>query len=81
MKIFKSEALIKGLKIYVEEGIGTEYAQSPPASMDSMFESGDKTTPIIFVLSQGADPNDQIMNYARKKGLEGRLYVKSLGQG
>lgn len=41
----------------------------------------DKTTPIIFILSQGADPNEQILNHAKQKGFGGRLFQKSLGQG
>ena len=41
--------------------LGREYATSPLTSMDDLFGSADKVTPVIFVLSQGADPNEQIL--------------------
>jgi dynein heavy chain len=67
------------LKEYVIKDLGRQYSVSPLTSMEILFESSDKVTPIIFVLSQGADPNEQILGYAKK--LKRRLQQKSLGQG
>lgn len=47
--------------------------------MEMLFNSADKVTPTIFVLSQGADPNEQILGYAKK--MKQKLQQKSLGQG
>ena len=65
------------LKEYVIKELGRQYSISPLTSMEILFESSDKVTPIIFVLSQGADPNEQILGYAKK--MKQRLQQKSLG--
>jgi dynein heavy chain len=46
---------------YVELELGKQYAESPIATMDSLFADSDKKTPIIFVLSSGADPTWQVI--------------------
>jgi dynein heavy chain len=56
LKIFKPEKLMFAFQKYVHEQLGQLYAESPVATMDALFESSDNRTPIIFVLSQGADP-------------------------
>jgi dynein heavy chain len=54
---------------------------SPLTSIEDLFNSSDNLTPIIFVLSQGADPNDRIVSLAKKRDYLGKLFQKSLGQG
>jgi dynein heavy chain len=56
LKIFKPEKLLFAFQRYVHKEIGAFYAESPVANMDSLFGNSDNKTPIIFVLSQGADP-------------------------
>ena len=41
---------------YVEKEMGRIYAENPVATMEALFDDSDNRTPIIFVLSQGADP-------------------------
>ena len=69
------------MKEYVSAEIGPEFAQSPPSSLEILFGMSAKITPMVFILSQGADPNEQIMTFAKKKDFQHRLYQKSLGQG
>jgi hypothetical protein len=69
--------LLYSLKEYVVKDLGKLYSVSPLTSMGILFNSADKVTPIIFVLSQGADPNEQILGYAKK--MKQKLQQKSLG--
>lgn len=39
------------------------------------------TTPIIFVLSTGADPTSSLLRFAEEMEYQERLHVISLGQG
>lgn len=51
--------------------------------MDDIYLDSDYKTPMIFVLTVGADPQSQILKFTQKiKGedLEGKLYTISLGQ-
>ena len=58
IKLFRPQHLIKALKEYVSLVIGPEYAESPPSSLEILYSMSDKTTPIVFILSQSADPNE-----------------------
>ena len=51
LKIFKPEKIMFACSKYVEVELGRLYAESPIATMDSLFADSDKKTPIIFVLS------------------------------
>lgn len=66
---------------YVELELGKEYAESPIATMDALFSDSDRFTPIIFVLSSGADPTWQVIQFAHKMNYYERFMYKSLGQG
>lgn len=80
IKLFKPHELVHALKEYVELNLGKQYSLSPMTSMEDLFNSSDKVTPIIFVLSQGADPNERIVSFAKKMSFRDRLFQKSLGQ-
>ena len=58
IKLIRPQLLVGALKDYVVLTLGREYATSPLTSMDDLFGSSDRVTPVIFVLSQGADPNE-----------------------
>jgi hypothetical protein len=46
------------------------------------FNDSDSSTPLIFVLSPGADPVDYLLKLAKEKGKSGPgLKIVSLGQG
>lgn len=51
LKIFKPEKLMFACAKYVEHELGRVYAESPIATMDTLFIDSDNKTPIIFVLS------------------------------
>lgn len=70
-----------GISFYVQTNIGKFYLESPEVGMATIHADSDRKTPIIFVLSQGADPTASIMNFARDKEFEDRLKIISLGQG
>jgi dynein heavy chain len=56
LKIFKPEKFMFAASKYVETELGRVYAESPIATMDALFADSDNKTPLIFVLSSGADP-------------------------
>lgn len=68
---------------YVANRLGAEFTEPPPWSLDDVFPDTTARTPIIFILSTGADPTAMLQRFAEKKGwLPGeRLHMISLGQG
>lgn len=86
MLIFKSlrtEKINYLVQKFVEQELGHNYAHPAPPSMDDVFADGDRTIPIIFVLSQGAEPTSLFLRFAKKTlpDPENSCTIISLGQG
>lgn len=59
--------------------MGQFYDEIKTTTIDQMFKTLDYKTPMIFILSTGADPTSSLLKYAQEKGKQ--LSVISLGQG
>jgi len=66
---------------FVGGELGKLYTESPPFDLIGSYEDSNSCSPIIFVLSAGADPTDQLLRLAKSKGFDERLHMISLGQG
>ena len=70
---------------YVGEGIRTDgmqtcrFVEPMPFSIEPSFNDSNALTPLIFVLSPGADPMASLLKFADDKGI--RVEAVSLGQG
>lgn len=53
------------MNIFVEESIGKKFTESTVSSMDEVFADTDYNTPLIFILSQGADPQDRLIRFSK----------------
>ena len=77
----KSEKLMLGLKMFVGRELGNVFIESPPFDLKGAFEDSISTSPIIFILSQGADPMAMIVRLADSMGFSEKLEILSLGKG
>lgn len=59
--------------------MGKYYDEIKTTTIDEMFKTLDYKTPMIFILSTGADPTSSLLKYAQDKGKT--ISVISLGQG
>jgi dynein heavy chain len=75
------EKLIVLLKEFVKHSLGKVFIESPPFDLAASYEDSSAGTPIIFVLSPGADPMSNLQAFAKEKDMDGRFRVLSLGQG
>ena len=71
------------IKKFVEENLGRLFAHPISVVMDDVYKDSDNKTPVIFVLSPGADPMNMMLRFAKKiKGetnLDESLSIISLG--
>jgi dynein heavy chain len=49
--------------------------------MEIIYSECDQRTPVIFILSQGADPTTGLYKFAREMDFDDRIKGISLGQG
>jgi dynein heavy chain len=75
------DRLSRVIHAFVEEHMGVEFTRSPPFDLKQSYKDTRPATPLIFILSQGADPRDHLLRLAAEVGMESRLKMRSLGQG
>jgi dynein heavy chain len=81
LSILKEEKMMSAIKQYVAYDLGQEFIESPPFDLKGAFEDSNCTTPIIFVLSPGADPISDLIKLAKDIDMYDRMKTLSLGQG
>lgn len=70
--------------IDLQKNLGTAFAESPPFDLQAAYGDSACITPLIFILSAGADVNDYLLGLGAQKGktpTNGGLKILSLGQG
>ena len=79
MRILRPEKVRAASAKFVEEVLGAYYTESPAVRIQELFADSSADTPVIFVLSQGADPTEQLKAFAREnKKID--LAIISLGK-
>jgi len=62
--------------------MGEKYVTPPVISFESVFEQSSPLSPIVFILSPGADPAGDLGKLAERMGFGGnRLKFLAMGQG
>lgn len=75
------DTLVNGFTKMISESLSDEYLVIEPGNITQAFADAGPLTPIIFILSSGTDPAQDVQNYASQNGALERLRSLSLGQG
>ncbi|OMJ95933.1 hypothetical protein SteCoe_485 [Stentor coeruleus] len=81
IKAFREEKLIYAITQFIREVLGEKFVKIPPVSMEELYSETTKRTPIIFILSPGADPLNMVQRLAVEKKCFDRIDAISLGKG
>ncbi|KAF4654403.1 hypothetical protein FOL47_009992, partial [Perkinsus chesapeaki] len=81
LKCLCPEKVLFGVGEYVKRTLGEKYCVFATPMMEEVFADSSHTTPIIFVLSTGADPTQMLLRFAHAEDYESKLHIISLGQG
>lgn len=81
VRVLRDEKTVHGVRAFVEAELGPAFVESPPYDLEGAAADATPVTPVIFVLSPGADPIADLLALAKARGAESRLKVLSLGQG
>lgn len=66
---------------YIITHLGNFFVESPSVKISSIYEDMNCETPLVFVLSTGADPTLALDKFAEEMGAKETMGVISLGQG
>ena len=79
LKAFRPEKLSAAFLDFVLQHMGKFYTEPPSVTMEIVYADTDQTTPMIFILSTGADPTSQLIKFAKVKGQNEDMVAISLG--
>ena len=67
---------------FVARKLGKSFVEPPPFDLEKSFNDSSPFTPLVFILSYGADPTMALLKFAQDKGFKGEKFNSiSLGQG
>lgn len=79
LKCIRPEKLIPMIQKFVIENMGREFVEPPAFQLDEIYKDSNNCTPLIFVLTPGVDPFNNLNGFAEVRGIT--LQPISLGQG
>eukprot|EP01038_Epipyxis_sp_PR26KG_P008413 gene8413-11380_t len=82
IRYLREEKIVFAIRKYVLLTLGEYFIESLPFDLNGAYADSVSTTPLIFILSPGADPTDYLLSLAQSNGKDnGKLRIISLGQG
>jgi len=82
LKCFRADRLVNAVKGFIVRRLGEYYVQPPYVVYDRIFAQSNETSPVVFILSPGADPQSDIQKLGERLGFSGsRFRFLALGQG
>ncbi|UYV72393.1 DNAH10, partial [Cordylochernes scorpioides] len=82
LRCFRIDRVYKGIVHYVADSMGAEYTVSPIVNYESILDQSSCVTPVVFILSPGADPAAEVSKLGERIGFpSSRFKFISLGQG
>lgn len=67
MRVVRSDKLMNAISDFVVKKLGVYFITPPDFDLGIVFKDSSAATPLIFVLSPGADPLASLQKYAEKK--------------
>eukprot|EP01028_Stygiella_incarcerata_P004265 TRINITY_DN1920_c0_g2_i1.p1 TRINITY_DN1920_c0_g2~~TRINITY_DN1920_c0_g2_i1.p1 ORF type:complete len:4143 (+),score=1128.32 TRINITY_DN1920_c0_g2_i1:148-12576(+) len=81
LRVIRPDKIIPALQEFVGTYLDERFVEPPVFSLPSVYEDSDATTPLIFVLSPGADPMTELFRFAETRSMGSKIESLSLGQG
>jgi len=81
LRAVRSDRVLQSATKFVATSMGAQFADPPPFDLTSVFKTSNCKTPLIFILSPGVDPTNQVIMLARAKGIFFDNVAMGQGQG
>lgn len=83
LRCMRPDKVVNELQMYIAEEMGAQFVDPPTFNLQKSFDVSTCETPILFVLTSGADPMTVLLRLADEMGMNNsqKLFSISLGQG
>ena len=81
MRCFRPDRVYNAVKTYVLQAVGEKYVQPPVLDYGRILAQSTERSPMVFILSPGADPQGDIQLLCDEKGMMSKFRFIALGQG
>ncbi len=82
VKLLRPDALIQSIDHFITNVLGAKFLVTSVPTLNKLYAQSSANTPIIFILSPGSDPTNQLLRFAKDfRGNTLHLEIVSLGQG
>lgn len=81
-RIFRPDRVWNAIKNFIMDRMNEFYVKSPPLVYEKIYAQSTEKTPIVFILSPGADPQGEIQRLVEQTGIGmNKFRFLALGQG
>jgi dynein heavy chain, axonemal len=81
LRCLRPDKVISAIRTFVAKHMGERFTEAPPLDLADCYKESDAATPLIFVLSAGADPMADLLKLADEMHFARKFEKASLGQG
>eukprot|EP00743_Colponemidia_sp_Colp-15_P007299 GILK01007882.1.p1 GENE.GILK01007882.1~~GILK01007882.1.p1 ORF type:complete len:1232 (+),score=259.13 GILK01007882.1:87-3698(+) len=81
LRCIRPDKITTAVQQFVSKHLGEPFVEPPPFNLAESVQDSSAVTPLIFILSAGADPFSELTKFADEKRMLKKLSVISLGQG
>eukprot|EP00742_Colponemidia_sp_Colp-10_P004363 GILJ01004656.1.p1 GENE.GILJ01004656.1~~GILJ01004656.1.p1 ORF type:complete len:2862 (-),score=582.32 GILJ01004656.1:82-7611(-) len=82
LRVFRIDRVYNAIKNFVMYRLGDYYVQPPTLKYDRIYAQSTPTSPVVFILSPGADPQSHVQKLGDDMGFTGHKFkFLALGQG
>lgn len=69
LKTIRPDKIVHAVKKFIVNNMGRAFVEPPPFDLQSSFADSNPFTPLVFILSPGSDPMDNLMMFAKEHNM------------